>query len=360
MSPLEETLIGRIRAGGPITVADYMAAALVDPDHGYYRRANPVGASGDFITAPEISQVFGELIGAWMISCWQQLGCPDPVRLVELGPGRGTLLADTLRVGRFVPAWLAAIELHLVEINPLLRRAQEERLGHYRPTWHDTPETVRRGPMLLVANEFLDALPIRQLAYRNRAWRERLIGWSAERGFHFVIAQAPSALSLLIPTGLESAAEGAIFELSPAAIDLVARLSRRLVADGGAALLIDYGRSSTDVGDTLQAMHEHRMVQSLAAPGQADLSAHVDFSAVNRTAREAGADVYGPVTQTTFLKTLGIDARADTLKSAASSGQSELIDLAVRRLTDPSEMGELFKALAISAGGIIPPGFPIY
>lgn len=357
MTLLEGRLIRRIIAAGPITVAEYVAASLADPDYGYYRRAAPLGAAGDFVTAPEISQLFGEMIGAWLIDCWEKCGRPSPVRLVELGPGRGTLMADVLRVGRLVPAWLAAIELHLVEINPRLRQAQAERLSAFRPAWHESLSTVPSGPMLLVANEFLDALPIRQLVYQGRTWRERLVGWTKAEGFHYVMSRSPSPLGLLVPAPKEQVDEGSVFELSPAAIDLVADIGRRIAGDGGAALLIDYGRTAVETGDTLQAVRGHAKASVLESPGLSDISAHVDFALVRRVAQEAGAHVLGPQTQGNFLEALGIVERASALKRNLPPPQAEIIDSALRRLTDPTEMGCLFKALAIMPDGITPSGF---
>jgi NADH dehydrogenase [ubiquinone] 1 alpha subcomplex assembly factor 7 len=359
VTPLEERLIRRITATGPITVAEFIAAALTDPDDGYYRRAEPPGAAGDFVTAPEISQLFGEMIGAWLIDCWEKNGRPSPVRLVELGPGRGTLMADVLRVGRLVPAWLAAAELHLVEINPKMRRAQAERLGQFRPIWHDALATVPAGPLFLVANEFLDALPIRQLVYLKRAWRERLVGWTEADGFHYLPSREPSPLGLLVPPLSAPVHEGAVFELSPPVIDLVTEISRRVVGGGGAALLIDYGRMALETGDTLQAVRGHTKIPALESPGLADISTHVDFALVRRVAREAGAHVGGPQPQAAFLAALGIFERAGALKRNLPPPQAESIDSALRRLTDPTEMGGLFKALSITPDGMAPSGFDV-
>src|ERR1700733_9338869 len=204
---LAERLENRIAGAGPITVADYMASALTDPDFGYYTRARPdggepLGAAGDFTTAPEISQLFGELIGAWLIDCWRQAGSPDPVNLVELGPGRGTLMADIMRVAQHVPEWRNAIRLHLVELGPSFRQRQAETLTGVAPQWHEALATVPDGPVMLVANEFLDALPIRQLVFWDGAWRERLVGWSQDAGFHFTLSSGSSTLSLLAPRAL--------------------------------------------------------------------------------------------------------------------------------------------------------------
>jgi NADH dehydrogenase [ubiquinone] 1 alpha subcomplex assembly factor 7 len=356
VSPAER-LAARIEGTGPITVAEYMASALTDPDFGYYTRtaSAPLGAAGDFTTAPEISQLFGELIGAWLIDCWRHSGSPDPVDLIELGPGRGTLMADIMRVARTVPDWRAAIRLHLVEVNPALRQSQAAVLAGYTPTWHAALSDIPDGPMMLVANEFLDALPIRQLVFWNGNWRERMVGWSADAGFHFILSPGVSPLSLLVPTGLKPD-EGAVFELSPAVFGVVTEIGQRIARHGGAALLIDYGRAASNLGESLQALKRHRMVPALEAPGESDLSAHVDFGAVARVAREAGATVSGPVGQGAFLEALGISARALRLKHGAPD-KAQSLDAAVSRLTGTDAMGELFQALAITAAGVRPAGF---
>ncbi len=356
MNPLAARLANRIVRGGPITVADYMAAALDDPDHGYYRTADPLGTKGDFTTAPEISQLFGELIGAWLIDCWDQAGRPAQVNLVELGPGRGTLMADIMRVARHAPDWTRAVHLHLVEINPGLRQAQAEALAAYGPQWHDRLSTVPDGPMMLVANEFLDALPIRQLVFWDGSWRERLVGWSEEAGFQFMLSTEPSALSLLVPADIQ-AEQGSVYELSPTVIAVGADIAHRVVQHGGAALIVDYGRAQSAIGESLQAVRAHKMVKVLDNPGDADLSAHVDFAAVGRVAGDAGARVVGPVTQGRFLGALGIGVRAERLRRGLAGDAAGALDQAVERLTGPAKMGELFKALAITAAGIDPAGF---
>jgi NADH dehydrogenase [ubiquinone] 1 alpha subcomplex assembly factor 7 len=277
------------------------------------------------------------------------------VQLVELGPGRGTLMQDALRIGRLEPAWLAAIRLHLVEINPKLRAMQAERLSPYGPHWHKTLDTVPDGPTMLVANEFFDALPIRQLVFARGDWRERLVSWDPGRGFHFTVAAAPSPHGVLVPQSLSDAAEGSVFELSPASIGVVNEIGSRIARFGGAALLIDYGRSEPLTGDTLQAVRRHRKVGALDDPGGADLSAHVDFDALRRAAREAGAATFGPVPQRDFLGAIGIETRARMLRrNAAEAGR---IEEAVERLIGPDAMGALFKALAIMPPGTPPAGF---
>jgi NADH dehydrogenase [ubiquinone] 1 alpha subcomplex assembly factor 7 len=338
-----------------MTVADYMAAALGEPDHGYYRTANPLGVGGDFTTAPEISQLFGELIGAWLIDCWAQNGRPERVHLVELGPGRGTLMADILRTARHAPDWLKAVRVHLVEINPRLRQAQAALLSDYAPQWHEALSSVPDGPVMFVANEFLDALPIRQLVFWNGAWRERLVDWSVESGFHYAVSTGPSALSFLLPTNLP-ASQGDIHELSPAVIAAGTEIARRVALRGGAALIVDYGRGESVSVETLQAVRAHRMVKVLDDPGAADLSAHVDFALLARVAREAGATVAGPVTQGAFLDAIGIRLRAERLKRGLSSGAAAAVDQAVERLTGPDAMGQLFKVLAVLSPGITPAG----
>jgi len=357
LSPLSERIARRISRGGPITVGDYMAAALGDADHGYYRRADPLGAKGDFTTAPETSQLFGDLIGAWLIDCWDKLGRPASVNLVELGPGRGTLMADALRVGRRVPEWLSAIKLHLVEINPALRCLQASALQDHAPVWHDTLYGLPDGPTMLVANEFLDALPIRQLVYWDGNWLERLVDWNEAAGFHFVLAPRPNALSLLVPEDLPHPAQGSLCELSPAVIAVGTEIAHRIATFGGAALLIDYGHTQSAFGESLQAVRAHRMVAALENPGEADLSAHVDFAALVRVAREAGTHASGPTTQRAFLKALGIDIRADRLKRGRSAEAAAAIDRAADRLTGADAMGALFKVAAITPAGIVPAGF---
>jgi NADH dehydrogenase [ubiquinone] 1 alpha subcomplex assembly factor 7 len=358
LNTLAARLAERIARNGPITVADYMAAALNDPDHGYYRNADPLGAGGDFTTAPEISQLFGELVGAWLIDCWEQAGRPGRVNLVELGPGRGTLMADIMRVGRHAPDWLKAVQLHLVEINPRLRQTQAEILSAYTPQWHESLSTVPDGPIMLVANEFLDALPIRQLVFWNGAWRERLVGWNAETGFQFVVSAGPSTLSLLLPADLP-AAQGDVYELSPAVIAVGTEIARRIARDGGAALIVDYGRTASASIETLQAVRAHRMVRVLDDPGAVDLSAHVDFALLARIARETGAIAAGPATQGEFLGALGIGLRAERLKPGLTADAAATLDQAARRLTDPKAMGQLFKVLAIVSPSINPAGLPL-
>ena len=359
MTPLAERLARRIRENGPLTVAAYMAEALGNPEHGYYRRGDPFGAAGDFITAPEISQMFGELIGLWCAETWRRMGGPDPVRLVELGPGRGTLMADALRAARLVPEFRAAIDVHLVENSPLLRVRQAKilRAAELTPAWHDDFAGVPGGPLLLVANEFFDALPIHQFQRVGDGWRERVIALDAAgHGFRFALAAPGPAAALLAPAQA-GAPDGAIAEICPAGRDLAAAIGARVARDGGAALIVDYGPAESAAGDSLQAVRRHRPVDPLADPGAADLTAHVDFAALARAATAAGAAAHGPLPQGLLLDRLGILMRAAVLVQRATPAQVRDIRTAARRLRDPANMGRLFKALAIAAPGLAPPEF---
>lgn len=347
---LEERLKRRIRAFGPITLADYMAAALTDPEEGYYRRRDPLGAAGDFVTAPEVSQVFGELIGAWAAISWRQMDCPDPFCLVEIGPGRGTLMADALRATKTVPGFHQAIRLHLVEVGERLMERQRAALSDWRVTWHAELADVPEGPAVVLANEFLDTLPIRQLVRDGSGWEERLVGL---RDDEFAYVFGPTALSGLVPPNLADALPGTTVEVSPARIAVVDLLSRRLVAQGGAALLIDYGPPESRAGGTFQAIRAHKTWSPLAEPGTADITSHVDFGELARAARLAGAAVHGPVGQGLFLERLGIRPRVDRLAQRDAS-----MPEALARLIDFDQMGTLFQAIAITHPDLpVPAGF---
>ena len=265
-------------------------------------------------------------------------------------------MADIMRVARYAPDWLSAVRLHLVEINPRLRQAQAGLLAAHNPQWHDTLATVPDGPIMLVANEFLDALPIRQLVFWDGTWRERLVGWSEETGFAFMLSTGPSSLSLLVPATF-TPQQGSVYELSPTAIAAGAEIAHRVAQYGGAALIVDYGRADSALGESLQAVRAHKMVNVFDDPGKADLSAHVDFAALARIAGEAGVQVSGPAAQGAFLNALGIGVRADRLKRGLAADAAAALYRAVERLTEPEKMGELFKALAITSPGIIPAGF---
>lgn len=357
---LADSLRHLIREAGPISVARYMALALAHPALGYYRRRDPLGAEGDFITAPEISQLFGELVGLALAQHWLDLGRPPRVLLAELGPGRGTLLADALRAARVVTGFPEAIALHLVETSPALRERQARALAPRPARWHDTLAGVPDdAPLLLVANEFLDALPVRQFVREGRHWRERLVAVDDEGAFHFVLARHVTPLPGLMLAGATDLPEGSVVELSSVREALVQELAARLAGQGGMALVIDYGGDErVPAGDTLQAVRHHRKVDPLATPGEADLSTHVDFHALIRPALAEGVAAYGPVTQAAFLNRLGIGLRLEQLLRHAGPAQREALASGHRRLTDPAEMGRLFKAMAFtSAGAPVPPGF---
>jgi NADH dehydrogenase [ubiquinone] 1 alpha subcomplex assembly factor 7 len=354
VTPLAEQLARRIRTLGPVTVAEFMAEALGHPAHGYYTTRDPLGAGGDFVTAPEISQIFGELIGLWCADAWVKMGRPSPVILAELGPGRGTLMADALRAARVLPDFLAAIRLHLVEASPALREKQRTALAGHAPRWHATSAELPDGPLLLVANEFLDALPIRQFVRLREGWRERLVGLGADGGFAFLPAPGPTPSLALLPAALAGAPEGSLVEVCPAALALVENLARRLAAAPGAALFVDYGHARSGAGETLQAVRAHRRHEVLADPGAADLTAHVDFAALKEAAAAAGARVLGPVTQRDFLQELGIETRLATLLRRATPDQAPAVESGARRLIDAAEMGSLFKVMALAAP-LLPP-----
>ena len=311
----------------------------------YYAGRDPFGAAGDFTTSPEITQAFGECLGLWAAVTWTLMGRPDPVLLAETGPGRGTLMADALRAVRaMVPDFARAARLHLVETSPLLREAQRARLPD--ATWHDSLAGLPEGPLILLANEFLDALPIRQFVRRGSAWMERFVASGA-----FTERPAPDAP---LP---DEGEEGEIREVNEPALAIATALGARLSASGGAALLIDYGPERSAPGNSLQAIRDRRTADPLADPGTADLTAHVDFAALTRAATAAGAAAHGPVPQGVLLTRLGLHSRAAAL-AASDPGRGARHLEAAARLTAPEAMGRLFKALVLCHPALpTPPGF---
>jgi len=360
---LAERLRRRIEREGPISLSDYMAIVLTEPRSGYYSQRDPLGAGGDFTTAPEISQMFGELLGLWAIALWEGLGRPDPITLIELGPGRGTLLADALRAQRLAPDFLAALRLVLVEASPHLTAVQQARLAEAAPevpaTWYRNLGEVPDGPMALIANEFFDALPIKQFQMTPEGWAERLVGLAPlGEGLAFVLDRPAALNAEHLPPAMRGAPEGEIAEVSPAALSTMSEIARRLAADPGGALIVDYGPAETTLGPTLQAVRAHRHHDPLSEPGSADLTAHVDFQGLAAVAGNGKADVYGPLPQGEFLARLGIEQRAEQLSRNASSEVAATVSAAFRRLTEPEQMGMLFKAMAlVSPGSPSPPGF---
>ena len=344
MGALSRHLTALIREEGPISIARYMAEALGNQRHGYYMTRDPLGRGGDFITAPEVSQIFGELIGLWCASLWRAMGRPDPLILAELGPGRGTLMADALRAARVMPGFIDAAALHLVETSPVLRSLQEDKL---KASWHERLDDVPAGPLLLIANEFFDALPVHQLVRTEDGWRQRIVGLDEAGGFTVV----SGADITMPPAELADAPVGSVVEVRPEGVALAADIARRVGNHGGAALIIDYGHTESAVGDTLQAVRDHRYEDVFDEPGSADLTAHVDFAALARAARDAGATIHGPVPQGHFLERLGIASRAEALIASASGDAAEEVRSGVRRLVAGDQMGRLFKVMAITAPG---------
>src|SRR5580658_6213311 len=347
---LESEIRRRVATAGPMPVADFMRLCLTHPKHGYYINRDPLGSDGDFITAPEISQMFGELIGIWLAAVWRQMGAPENIRLVELGPGRGTLMIDALRAARVVKGFREAIVLHLVEISPALQKLQQQRLEALDVPilWHTTLDDVPGGPSLIVANEFIDALPIHQAVKQADGWRERAVEIGPDGKFRFgLVRETLLHFETGLPRALRQSPDGSIFEWRADSIAL--ELGRRTRKDG-AALILDYGHIKYALGDTLQAVAGHAYADPLLAPGEADLTAHVDFEALAQCAESIGARIHGPALQRDFLLRLGIEQRAATLKASATRDKALEIDLALSRLTTSGAqgMGELFKALAIA------------
>lgn len=355
-TPLALKLRARICRDGPIPVSAYMDACLNDPEHGYYRTRNAIGRGGDFITAPEISQTFGELIGLWSAVVWQQMGSPSPFNLIELGAGRGTMMADALRALRAVPACGEAARVVLVEPNPVLRDIQRTRLAAARTvTWSDHVTEVPLGPAILLANEILDVLPVAQFVRGDIGWRERGVGLDASGLLCF--AELENRPRLMLPEMSARASPGTIIERRKIMAETFA-LNRLASAGPIAALFIDYGHESTEAGDTLQAVRNHRHEHPLTSPGEADLTAHVDFASLAREAGTWNLAIDGPVTQAQFLGTLGIAERASRLMAANPAKAAE-IEAGVARLMSPNGMGGRFKAIGIRSAHLSPlPGFP--
>lgn len=386
------SLLDRLRAqiaqDGPISVAEYFTRCLHDPRDGYYATRPALegmngGEGGDFLTAPGVSQMFGELIGLWILETWTRMGRPAPVRLVEMGPGDGTLISDILRAARLSPGFLEAADLWLVEVSPPLREVQAARLATapLAPNWTDRLETVPGGaPLILVANEVLDCLPARQFVRTEGGWAERMVGLddrdelafgfralapppvgeAARRagGGNLPSRQTPPSVDLRStpPPQGEDLEPGAVVESSPAQAALGSEIGHRVARDGGAALLIDYGRDAPGPGDTLQALKAHRKVSPLAEPGRADLTVWADFPAVLAAAAAAGAATGPILSQGAFLQGLGIEQRAQALATARPD-QADKLARQLDRLTGAAQMGQLFKVICLSAPSLSPPLF---
>ncbi|SHI64907.1 SAM-dependent methyltransferase, MidA family [Shimia gijangensis] len=348
MSDLTEVLLTRIASDGPMTMADYMAECLLNPRFGYYTTKDPLGATGDFTTAPEISQMFGEMVGLALAQAWIDQGAPFSFVLAEIGPGRGTLMADILRATRAVPGFGDAAEVHLVEASPVLRGKQHDALGN-RPVWHATIDTLPEDkPMYLVANEFFDALPIRQFQREGDGWCERLVS-QQDRSLHAGLGgNAPVPV---LSHRLEDTEDGDVVEICPAAAPIASTIGQRIEQNGGVALIIDYGDWRSQ-GDTLQALKAHEHVSPFETPGKADLTAHVDFEALALATPSAHSKL---TPQGVFLERLGITGRAQALATGLIGDRLDSHIAAHRRLTHPREMGNLFKVLALFPTDAPPP-----
>lgn len=351
---LPELIDMQIRTTGPMSVATYMGLCLTHPSKGYYKGADPLGAAGDFVTAPEISQMFGELIGFFFVSLWQQMGSPKEFTLLELGPGRGTLMADMLRVACRAEGFRDGLDLRLFETNPALIAEQNARLEPYGPKWIDGFDKVGPGPLLVVANEFFDALPIRQFVRGVDGWHERMVGLSdGKRSFGLSPTPIPASA---MPEAVAHAEPNSVLEVGLANGEVMTRLARTVSTQGGAILAIDYGYARTQTGETLQGVRRHQYADVLDAPGEVDLSAHVDFEALGAVAAKAGLTVQPLATQGQFLTRMGINDRAKAL-SGANPGSAADIASAKARLVAPEQMGNLFKAFCAASPGLQPPGF---
>jgi NADH dehydrogenase [ubiquinone] 1 alpha subcomplex assembly factor 7 len=351
---LADRLKAQVRASGPMSIADYMSACLFDPAEGYYSTREPFGVQGDFTTAPEISQMFGELIGLCLAQAWLDQGAPAPFCLAEFGPGRGTLMADLLRATAKVPGFHQGMRLHLAEASARLRGVQTETLKGYDIRFIERADDLPDLPLFLVANEFFDALPIRQFVRRGALWAERVIGL---KGDALAFGLSPPAPLPALDRRLKDTRDGDLVELCPAALFWLLPVAERIGHHGGAALVLDYG-AGPSLGDTFQALRAHKVADPLDEPGHADLTAHVDFAALSDIAH-ADRVVASLTTQGALLNALGIEVRAAKLAESLSGAKLAAHQAAVHRLTSPSEMGSLFKALALTPKGQrLPPGFP--
>jgi NADH dehydrogenase [ubiquinone] 1 alpha subcomplex assembly factor 7 len=349
-SPLLSEIKKLIKTSGPIPVWRYMELCLMHPRHGYYLSRDPLGREGDFTTAPEVSQMFGELLGLWAASVWKAIGSPPLLRLIEIGPGRGTMMGDALRALRVLPPLYQALSIHLVDINPVLREKQKATLsGSRNITWHDTIDDVPDGPSVIFANEYFDVLPIRQAVKGENGWHERTVDLDGDGKLAFGVASEPiPRFEVLLPPLVRAAPAGAVFEWRPDAE--IMKIASRVRDQEGAALIIDYGHLRSDAGDTFQSIARHSFADPLKNPGLADVTAHVDFQALVRAAEDLGARVHGPVPQGDFLKRLGIETRAISLMAKATPEVSEDVAGALKRLIGGGRggMGEMFKVLGVS------------
>ncbi|MBB42301.1 MAG: methyltransferase [Rhodospirillaceae bacterium] len=355
MNQIELILKERIRTEGALPVSEFMALAQMHPAYGYYRNSKPLGADGDFITAPEVSQVFGELIGLWLAVMWKKTGSPKKINLIELGPGRGTMMADMLRAAESVPAFFNAVSVHLVESNRQLRSSQKKALEKFDTKlsiqWYDSLDCIPPdGPTLLAANEFFDALPIDQYVLCEEGWRLRCVDLSNNGTLIFVEKKPKNYVGALIPEDIRDNSKlGTVFEVCREAISLMKLLSKRLVSEGGAAIILDYGHNKRSAGDTLQAVKNHKYCNILEYLGECDLSSHVDFFALTEALKSSELNIYGPVYQGTFLRHLGIIERTEQLAQLMSREQALELRKSAHRLISSTQMGKLFKVITLNS-----------
>ncbi len=354
MTSLAEILKAKIREEGPISVHDYMEAALSHPDYGYYTRSEPFGPKGDFITAPEISQMFGELIGLWCVDCWSKMGSPDRIHLVELGPGNGTLMQDALRSAALVPEFAKALKVHLIETSERLVGKQKDKLQGHPVTWHTEMPDLSTAPALFIANEFFDALPVRQYVKTQNGLAERGVCLNNDE-FSYTLLASPVSQDDIDPCDFEGLKDESIVESNPLARTLTTHIARLLREVGGAALFIDYGFLEATSGDSLQAVKDHKYADPLKSPGEADITAHVDFTRLAKIAAAEGCETLPGTSQGRFLERLGIEARAMLLSRNATEPQKEKIAGDLKRLVSNNGMGTLFKAFSFYHTMAMPP-----
>jgi len=350
---LESFLIDRIKSKGPMNLGAFLSQAMTNPDFGYYTQRDPLGKDGDFTTAPEISQIFGELIGAWVVDVWMQMGQPE-FNLIECGPGKGTLMTDIMRVASKVQYFTDKVHIRLIEARSVLRITQGENLSAYDVTWYDELSEVKRDmPCIIIGNEFLDALPIEQLKRGENGWQKRILTVSKDDKLSFKWADAEDDLTAYLPSKTES---GETYEVSPARVGFTKECAALIKEVKGAALMIDYGHTQSHHGDTLQAIRAHKYSNILDDIGQSDITSHIDFDALLKAFQGQGVSQMPCVTQRHFLMTLGIDIRANAL-SKANPDRGNAINEDVERLIGREQMGELFKVMCFYSGGITPCGF---
>ncbi len=332
---------------GAMSTGEYMNWCLTGRESAYYREGSPLGAHGDFITAPEVSQIFGELVAMWAATEWQAMGKPASLVLVELGPGRGTLMQDAIRAARNVPGFLDAAYIHLVESSASLRESQKEALSPLcKPHWHDDISTVPEAPAIVIANEFFDAMPVEQHVFTGGAWRQRVVTLNGSGEPVFGVGAPASPPAALLPA--VAPREGDILETRPLLEPMMIEFGRRAILDPFAMLIADYGYERPDYGDTFQAVRNHAFANPLEAPGETDLSAHVNFAELRLAAEDAGMAAWGPLSQGEFLLALGLEHRLRQLLTTAREDQRAALYLGARRLVDPYQMGSLFKVMAVT------------